>query len=148
MEHEGAGVTQVMQTSNMNVLMEKTRNMTLSQLEALYSGRFHEGEIREMKQEFDNIAKASAERAGSEIAPPPDCIDSKMLQNLLIRGSSLPTPPDTVTMQKALTVFAASRFQGPDALVLDAPGSAGPGSSRNLSAGSRNGSFLRRDALR
>ena len=93
MEHEGAGVTQVMQTSNMNVLMEKTRNMTLSQLEALYSGRFHEGEIREMKQEFDNIAKASAERAGAEIAPPPDC--SARLSTKLTFDMVTPSPPET-----------------------------------------------------
>ena len=97
----------VMHTSDMRVLLDKTRTMTLTQLEVVYGGRFNKGEIREMKQEFDNIAKSSAARAGAADGPPLDTIDSRMMRDLLVRGSSSSTAPNDVELQKTLVAFDA-----------------------------------------
>ena len=97
----------VLYKSDMRVLLDKTRNMTLTLLEGVYSGRFNKCEIREMKQEFDNIARSSAARAGAADAPPPDTIDSRMMKDLLVRGSSSSTAPNDVELQQTLLAFDA-----------------------------------------
>jgi hypothetical protein len=97
----------VLNKCDMRVLLDKTRTMTLTQLEVAYSGRFNKNEIREMKQEFDNIARSSAARSGAADAQPPDTIDSRNMRDLLVRGSSSSTAPNDVELQRAFAAFDA-----------------------------------------
>ena len=47
------------QLADMLELREATQGLSLAQLEARYKGRFHDGDIKEMKHEFENMARAS-----------------------------------------------------------------------------------------
>ena len=100
----------VRQTSNVSDLLEQAKNMSLLELESLFRGRFAKGEVREMKQEFDNIIRSSSTSPfKEENLIPPECITSDMLEDLLIRGTMLAIRFHPNDIQKAVVMVKNSK---------------------------------------
>lgn len=111
----------VRQATSMNILLQETCNLSLSGLETYYFKRFHVGEIREMKQEFDNMCKATVERHRMAVTarenpgsmPEAPCMNSTMLEDLITRfeAHSSSSVVDSTSVQKTLSMLMESKSE-------------------------------------
>ena len=114
----GGAVLPPQQLCDMHELREATEGMSLAQLEAHYKTRFHEGEIKEMKHEFDNMVRASQDRSrmrlGDEADAHPDasCLAASELEDLIARIERTSSRQvDPVAVQKVLALLLECRPQ-------------------------------------
>jgi hypothetical protein len=99
----------------MQDLLHATRQMTLRELEMYFAARFADGEIKEMKHEFDNMARAQ-ERANSldtteeRQRPGASFLAAGLLEELILRiERTSHRTVDPVAIQKALAVLIGCR---------------------------------------
>ena len=112
------GATPPQQLAGMLELREATQGLSLAQLEARYKGRFHDGEIKEMKHEFENMARLSQDRsrigldAGSEAHAHPGAafLAASRLEELIVRIERTSSRHvDTAALQKYLMILLECR---------------------------------------
>jgi hypothetical protein len=106
------------QLADMLELREATQGLSLAQLEARYKGRFHDGDIKEMKHEFENMARASQDRsrmgldAGGEAHAHPGAsfLAASHLEELVVRIERTSSRQvDTAAVQKYLVMLLECR---------------------------------------
>lgn len=105
----------VNQGSRTQDLLHATRQMTLKELETYFAERFHEGEVKEMKHEFDTMARASHERSvqaldSAGMCPGASFLAAGQLEDLVLRIEA--TSHRTVepgAVQRALAVVIGCR---------------------------------------